>query len=130
VKRHCLILPFIPWLASCDPITVHVFEPQVSGTPVRTPEAQARLRQAVVDAAARHDFVLEKTRAEGARLIRKGEVVEEVLLDYHKNAGRLGMELHRDHSSGTDKVRLVDVHRFRRSKESEVIESEIQAGLR
>jgi hypothetical protein len=111
-----LVLPFIPWLASCDPVTVHVFEPRVSGTPVRTPEAQARLRKVVVDTAARHNLVQEKAT--------------QALLAYHKNAGRLGMKLYRDHSSGTDKIQLVDVHRFRRSKESEVIESEIQASLR
>jgi hypothetical protein len=130
VKSLCSILLFVPWLASCDPVTVSVFEPRVSGAPVRTPEGQARLRQAVVETAARHDFRQVEVHPENARTIKKGELIEEVLLEYEKHAGRLSMELYRDHVSGTDKVLMIDSPRFRRSKESKVIESEIQASLR
>jgi len=128
VKPLRSIFLFIPWLASCDPIAVHVFEPQVSGSPVRTYEAQARLRKAVVDAAARHDFVQGK-RAKAGRPGKKPDAIKEPLLAYDRD-GRLTMELYRDHSSGTDKVRLVDLFRFRRSDESKAVEREIQASLR
>ena len=80
-----------------------------------------------MDTAARHNFVQDK-RAKAVRLGKKPDAIEDSLLDYHRY-GRLSMELYRDHSSGTDKVRLVDVHRFRRSDESKAVEREIQAQL-
>ena len=128
MKLHCII-PFVSLLASCDPVTVHVFEPRISGTPVRTSDTRARLHSAVVETAARHDLASSPKKA---RFTTRGVVTEESLLNYFKrlDSGSISMELYRDHASGTDKVRLIDWMRFRRSKMSKAIEREIRASLR
>ena len=124
---HSIFL-FVPWLVSCDPVTIHVFEPQVSGVPVRTPEARSRLRTAVEGVARRHELVQWPTGLRVAPIIRD----ETLALYGHPpdsgSSSSLDLVLIRDHSSGTDKVQIIE-WRFTRSDESKAVEREIQASL-
>ena len=131
MKLFPSILLIVPLLASCDPAVVHIFEPRISGAPIRTPDARAQLRAEVERAAARHDLDRDDFRTKDARPAESGAVVEAPLVSYYKrmDSGSLSMELYRDHSSGTDKIRLIDWLLFRRSDESKALEHEIQANL-
>jgi hypothetical protein len=125
VKSLLSILFFVPWLASCEHPMFHVFEPRVSGVPVRTPEARSRLRAAVADVAGRHQLV---KCDPSVKLI--GDPAG-TLVSYGQQPGSLrslGMTLFRDHSSGTDKVQLMEWG-FTWSEESKAVEREIQASL-
>jgi hypothetical protein len=119
---------FVPWIASCNRITdnARVFEPRISGATVRTSKARSLLQAAVADTAARHDFRRDEARAYQRPVSRN----EESLLSYYKNSGLTCMELYRDYSSGTDKVRLLHISRFGPGSEFEAIEHEIQTSLR
>jgi len=55
VKRvHLGILAILPWLASCDPVGFHEFQPTVAGRPVRSAQDQRKLRRAVDEVALQH----------------------------------------------------------------------------